>query len=106
VLAGRQDNEFDKETDAVDGEQECEAILPENIYGMDESGFPAWTATKQCVIGSAGKKTQHQQGDGGQENTTVILTICADGTKLQPSVIFKGQAYNVKWDQENPTNTL
>jgi hypothetical protein len=51
-----------------------------------------------------GKKTHHQQDDGGRENTTVILTICADGTKLQPSVIFKGQAYNIKWDQENPTN--
>jgi hypothetical protein len=71
---------------------------------MDESGFPASTATKRRVIGGAGKKTQHQVGDGGRENTTVILTICADGTALKPSVIFKGQAYNVRWDQENPTN--
>jgi hypothetical protein len=61
VLAGRRDDKFDEETDAVDGEQEYEAILPENIYGMDKSGFPALTATKQRVIGGAGKKTQHQQ---------------------------------------------
>jgi hypothetical protein len=104
VLAGRRDNEFDEEGDDANGEREYEAVVAENVYGMDESGFPASTATKRRVIGGAGKKTQHQQGDRGRENTTVILTICPDGTALRPSVIFKGQAYNVKWDQANPTN--
>jgi hypothetical protein len=107
VLAGRRDGEFD--SDSEDGDTdgtEYKPILLENVYGMDESGSPASTATKRRAIGGAGKKTQHQTGDGGRENTTVILTICADGTALKPSVIFKGQAYNVRWDQENPTNAL
>ena len=54
------------------------------------------------VIGVRGKKIQHQQSDGGRENTTVIVTICTDGMSLKPAVIYKGQSYHVKWDQENP----
>jgi hypothetical protein len=103
-MAGRRDGEFNSEGEDVEGEKEHEAILPENIYGMDESGFPASTATKRKVVGGAGKKTQHQVGDGGHENITVILTIGATGAALRPSVVFKGQAYNVRWDQENPMN--
>ncbi|KAJ7120324.1 hypothetical protein C8R44DRAFT_588164, partial [Mycena epipterygia] len=41
-------------------ELDCEPILPENIYGIDESGFPASSSQKERVIGGAGKKTQHQ----------------------------------------------
>jgi hypothetical protein len=40
VLVGRRDDEFDGDPDEG-GEPDFEAILPENIYGMDESGFPA-----------------------------------------------------------------
>jgi hypothetical protein len=102
VLAGWRDDEF--ESDAEESrELDYEPILPENIYGMDESGFPASSSRKERVIGGAGKKTQHQRGDGSRENTTVIVTICPDGSYLKPAVIFKGQAYNVRWDQENPT---
>ncbi|KAF7326341.1 HTH CENPB-type domain-containing protein [Mycena sanguinolenta] len=106
VLAGRCDHEFEpapSEEDREDRELDYERILPENIYGMDESGFPASFARKEKVIGGAGKKTQHKRGDGSRENTTVIVTICADGSALKPAVIFKGQAYNVRWEQENPT---
>lgn len=46
---------------------------------------------------------QKKQGDGGRENTTVMVTICADGTSLKPLVIFKGKNYQVDWVQENPT---
>jgi hypothetical protein len=102
VLAGRRDDEFDSEAEES-RELDYEPILPENIYGMDESGFPTSSSHKERVIGGAGKKTQHQRGDGSRENTTVIVTICPDGSYLKPAVIFKGQAYNVRWDQENPT---
>jgi hypothetical protein len=103
VLAGRYDHEFGGATGEGD-DTGYEPIRPENIYGTDESGFMASSATRERVIGGVGKRTQHQQADGGRENTTVIVTICADGTCLKPAVIFKGKAFNVKWDQENPTN--
>jgi hypothetical protein len=103
VLAGRRDDEFDEEIGDEGAETVYEAILAENIYGMDESGFPVSSSRKE-VIGGAGKKTQHQKSDGSRENTTVIVTICTNGGWLKPAVIYKGQAYNVRWDQENPTN--
>ncbi|KAJ7683502.1 hypothetical protein B0H14DRAFT_2244635, partial [Mycena olivaceomarginata] len=88
VLAGRCDHEFDpapsEEASEEDRELDYEPILPENIYGMDESGFPASSSRKEKVIGGAGKKTQHKRSDGSRENTTVIVTICGDGSALKP----------------------
>jgi hypothetical protein len=78
-------------------------ILEENIYGTDESGFFPEGGVRVRVIGARGKKTQHQQSDGGRENTTVIVTICADGSSIKPVVIYKGKHFQVKWDQDNPT---
>lgn len=83
-------------------EWEKEAIDDDMIYGVDEAGFWPAGGTKERVIGGTGKTRQHKQGDGGRENTTVIVTICADGTATKPAVIYKGQAFQVKWDQENP----
>jgi hypothetical protein len=65
-----------------------EPIREENIYGTDESGFFLEGSIRVCVIGARGKKTQHQQSAGGRENTTVIITICADGSSLKPAVIY------------------
>lgn len=78
-------------------------ILPEDTYGANESGFMPSMGTKQRVIGARTKKMQKKQGDGGRENTTVMVTICADGTAIKPLVIFKGKHYQVQWNQENPT---
>jgi len=47
---------------------------------------------------------QYPQRGGNRENITVIVTICADGTTTPPAVIFKGQAFQVKWKQDNPAN--
>jgi len=52
-------------------------ILPENTYGMDESGFPPAAARTQQVIGWCGTKTQHMQGTANHENVTALVTICA-----------------------------
>jgi hypothetical protein len=54
------------------------------------------------VIGPAGAKMQHQQRSGNRENITVLPTICADGTLVPPTVIYKGEAFQMKWLQENP----
>ena len=32
---------------------------------------------------------------------TAIVTICADGTTLHPTIIFKGQQFMKKWAQDN-----
>ncbi|KAJ7258843.1 hypothetical protein C8J57DRAFT_997470, partial [Mycena rebaudengoi] len=57
----------------------------------DESGFAFGDQGCQGVIGHRGTKVQHKQGGGDKENITVIVTICADGTYLKPTIIMKGQ---------------
>ena len=76
-------------------------ILPRNIYGMDESGFPPSNQSTQCVIGHRGTKTQHAKGSAAHKNVTAIITICADGTVLKPSNILKGQNVIKKWEDNN-----
>ena len=76
-------------------------VLPHNIYGMDESGFPPSDQGTQHVIGHHGTKTQHKQGGADHKNVTAIVTICADGTVLQPTIIFKGQNFMKKWGNNN-----
>lgn len=56
------------------------------------------------MIGKAGEKPQYQQRGGSKENTTVIVTICADGTSIAPAVVFKGKGYSTSWKQDNPLN--
>ncbi|EEB97411.1 hypothetical protein MPER_03274, partial [Moniliophthora perniciosa FA553] len=70
-------------------------ISHELVYGADESGFTENDSTKVRVIGSRGKRFQHKQGGAGRENTTVIVTICADGTAIRPTVIFKGTHFQL-----------
>lgn len=76
-------------------------ILPHNLYGMDESGFPPSNQGTSRVIGRRGTKTQHKQGSANRENVTAIVTICADGTTLKPTIIFKGQNFMTKWANDN-----
>lgn len=72
-------------------------ILPENLYGMDESGFPMAYAGKERVVGARGTKTQHKQGGADRENVTGVVTICADGTTIKPLLIFKGKNMKEAW---------
>ena len=77
-------------------------IPDELIYGADEMGIQTGIGITKCVIGPAGAKIQHQQRSGNWENITVLPTICADGTSTPPTVIYKGEAFQMKWLQENP----
>lgn len=72
-------------------------IAPENIYGMDESGFPPSNQGTSRVVGRRGMKIQHKQGTANRENVTAIVTICADGTHLNPLIIFKGKHLKKCW---------
>lgn len=76
-------------------------IKKENIYGMDESGFPSADQGRSRVIGARGTKVQHKQGGTSRENTTALVTICADGTSLQPTIVFKGKGFKKAWFKDN-----
>ncbi|KAJ3555968.1 hypothetical protein NM688_g2285 [Phlebia brevispora] len=76
-------------------------FLPENTYGMDESGFPREANRVQRVLGRRGKKRQHKLGTANRENTTVLVTICADGTALKPLIIFKAKNFRTDWRDDN-----
>jgi hypothetical protein len=76
-------------------------IPPELIFGMDESGFQPGGSKKTKVVGGRGKKHQYMVGNGDKETTTVIATICADGTALQPTIIFKGKQLQKAWLDNN-----
>lgn len=78
-------------------------IKEENIYGMDESGFPPSTEATEKVIGKRGTKTQHKTSGAYWENITGVITICADGTVLKPAIIFKGANKQKKWGENNVT---
>jgi hypothetical protein len=91
--------------DLLEGTIEKYAIKPKTTFGSDEVGVQARGAERERVATSRKKKgPQYQQRAGTRENTTVIVTICADGTSTPPTVIFKGAAYQVSWGDNNPLN--
>jgi hypothetical protein len=77
-------------------------VPDELVYGADETGIQSGIGVTERVIGPASVKMQHQQRSGNRENITVLPTICADGTSLPPTVIYKGESFQTKWLQENP----
>jgi len=79
-------------------------ILPRNIYGMDESGFPPSDQGQQRVIGRRGNRVQHKQGGADRKNVTALVTVCADGKALEPTIIFKGMNFMKKWGDNNIAN--
>lgn len=89
--------------DIVEGSLEEHPDVDEDcIWATDETGFHPSLGHRERVIGAAGSKLQYQQRGGTRENITVMVTICANGTSIAPTVIFKGQAFQSKWKQENP----
>ena len=72
-----------------------------NIYGMDESGFPAMDQGTKQVVGRVGNKVQHKSGTANRENVTALVTICADGTTIPPLIIFKARKLMDTWFDNN-----
>ena len=95
---------YDLLEQVIKGTEDKEPIPTHLIYATDETGFQEGIGTRERVYGAAGKKVQHQQRSGVRENTTAIVTICADGSSLPPAIIFKGEGYQASWEQENPLN--
>ena len=76
-------------------------IKKHNIYGIDKSGFPPSDQGRGRVVGRRGSKIQHKSGSGNWENVTVLVMICADGTTLKPTIIFKARNFQKKWGEDN-----
>ncbi|KDQ23441.1 hypothetical protein PLEOSDRAFT_1049211, partial [Pleurotus ostreatus PC15] len=73
-------------------------ITPDLIFGADETGIQEGLSTCEYVYSPKGKNVQHQQRSGKRDNTTSIKTICADGTVLHPTIIFKGNNFQMAWN--------
>lgn len=87
--------------DILNNTVETYRITEATTFGVDEIGVQSRGSGMERVIMARSKKgVQHQQTAGTRKNTTVIVTICADGTP--PAVIFKGSAFQVTWGENNP----
>ena len=66
-------------------------VPPELLYQIDETSTPQQLGVKLRVVGPRESRHQHLQESGTKENITVLVTICADGTALPPTVVFKNK---------------
>ncbi|KAF8240461.1 hypothetical protein L208DRAFT_1233069, partial [Tricholoma matsutake] len=68
-------------------------IPEENIY---EKRIQLGIGARVLALVDCDQKTVQQVEEGNQELATVIECVCADGTAICPSVVFKG----LHWDLE------
>jgi len=66
-------------------------IEMEDVYNMDETGFPIGTIQNACVIVDKTVRMKYQAQPGRQEWVTAVECVCADGTAIPPLIIFKGE---------------
>ena len=79
-------------------------IPPENIYNMDEKGIQLGIGQKVKAFVDRDQKDVYSIEDGNRELVTVIEMVSADGSCLQPSVIFQGKCRDLEWGRNNPCN--
>ena len=79
-------------------------ILDENIYNMDEKGIQLGIGTRVAALVDRAQQTAYQVEDGDRELVTILETICADGSSIQPSVIVQGKKRDLEWGRVNPCN--
>jgi hypothetical protein len=79
-------------------------IAPENLYNMDKKGIQLSIGAKVAVMVDRDQKTAYSIEDGNRELVTVIEAICADGSAVQPAVIFQAKRRNAEWGRDNPSN--
>ena len=81
-------------------------IPPENIYNMDEKGIQLGVGVKTLTLVDRNQANVQQVVDGNRELVTVIETICADGTALRPSFVYKGRHWDLVWEKSNVLKAL
>jgi hypothetical protein len=79
-------------------------ITAENIYNMDEKGIQLGVGQKVKAFVDRDQKDVYSVEDGNRELVTVIETVSADGSCLQPSVIYQGKRRDLEWGRNNPCN--
>ena len=71
-------------------------ITMENIYNWDEKGFLIGLAYALTRIMTQKAYDQHRvraaKQDGSREFISLLATICADGTRLPPALIYQGKS--------------
>jgi hypothetical protein len=71
-------------------------ILPKNTYNFDEKGFLIGLARKCKRIVIAAQLLMKQlisaSQDGNRENITLMVTICADGSRIPSGLIYQSEA--------------
>jgi hypothetical protein len=77
-------------------------IIPSNIYNMDEKGVQLGIGKRTLVLVDRDQKTIQHLENGDRELVTIIETVCADGSSVPPSVIFKALRRNLAWSRNNP----
>ena len=66
-------------------------VPPELLHQIDETSSLQQLGIKLRVVGPHESRRQHLQESGTKENITVLITICADGTALPPTIVFKNK---------------
>ena len=66
-------------------------VPPELLYQIDETSTLQQLGIKLRVMGPRELRHQHLQESGTKENITALVTICADGTALPPTIVFKNK---------------
>jgi Tc5 transposase DNA-binding domain len=79
-------------------------IPAENIYNMDEKGIQLGVGQKVKAFVDRDQKDVYSVENGNRELVTVIETVCADGSCLQPSVIYQGKRRDLEWGRNNTCN--
>jgi helix-turn-helix, Psq domain/Tc5 transposase DNA-binding domain len=79
-------------------------IPPENIYNANEKGIQLGIGKKVLAFFDRDQKDVYSVEDGDRELVTVIEAVCADGTAIRPSVIFKAKRRDLEWGRINPCN--
>ena len=79
-------------------------ITEENMYNMDEKGVQLGIGGCVRALVDRDQKSVNQVDDGNRELITIIECVCADGTVIWPSAVFKGACRNLEWGRDNPCN--
>jgi hypothetical protein len=74
---------------------------PENVYGFDESGLLFGDDSSGGNVFTSAGAMVYQQAAGDKENVAAMVTICADGMYITPTIIFKGKNMSLLWHDAN-----
>jgi hypothetical protein len=69
---------------------------------MDEKGVQLGVGKRVVAIVDRDQKNVYNLENGNRELVTIIEMVCADGSALQPTVIFEGKRVNLSWTKSVP----